>query len=236
MKKILCITILFIITGCSSKTIMVEKPISVIYNERNIVEKDYESITNIINELNFSCGKVKNVEGNKLLITTNNQVYQFHISSNYYMEFQENDKYCYTKEVEKVKKLIETLNQNIIKYTDISFFTIRSEENYEIEEADTIIKLDKKKNYIIINSKYPLTSFKINEIEYQENGNYIEIDLLYNNELIETNNNIVIRKEILQIPNFKISFYNQYNYLVNILPILNENNEINFITNIQKNS
>ena len=33
---------------------------------------------------------------------------------------------------------------------------------------------------------------------------------------------------------FKISFRNQYNYFVTILPFTNDNNEINFITDIKK--
>lgn len=236
MKKILYLTILFLSTSCSSKNIMVEKPITIMYNEQNIVEIDYDSVTTFLNQLEFSCGKKQNYSGNTLTVTTNNQIYQFHISSNYYMEFQEKDKYCYTKEDEKIKELVKNLEQIVAKYTDISFFTIRNEENFTTNDSDLIIKLDKKKNYIIINTSYPLTNFKINEIEYQEDNTYKEIDLLYASDTIEANKTIIIRKEILQTPNFKISFYSPYNYLINILPISNENNEINFITTINKNS
>lgn len=236
MKKTLCLIVLFLIAGCSSKNIMVDKIVAATYNEQTIVENDYESITTILNQLKFSCGKQQNYVGNTLTITTNDQIYQFHISSNYYMEFKENDKYCYTKETEKIKKLMEILEQIITKYTDITFFTIYNQMEDIIDDNNLIIKLDKQKNYIVINSLYPLTNFKINEIEYQEDGNYKEIDLLYSINSVDANKTIVIRKEILQKPNFKISFYSPYNYLINILPISSKNNEINFITNINKNS
>lgn len=236
MKKIIYLTIILTTCSCSSKKIVVDNTISIIYNNYNIVEKDYDSIINTLNEVSFSCGKKQNYQGDMLTVTTNNNFYQFHISSNYYMEFQKNDKYCYTKDTEKIKNMINFLNQKINEYTDLSFFTIRNETNYINNANDMIIKLDKKDNFIIININLPITNFKINEIEYKEKtDNYIETDLLYSYEEVKKNETIIIRKDILQKPNFIISFTNIYNYLVTILPIINENNEINFITNINKN-
>lgn len=235
MKKIIYLIIIGILCGCSSKKINVENPISIVYNDYNLVEKDYDSIVNMLNEINFSCGKKQSYEGNVLTITTDTNFYQFHISNNYYMEFQKNDKYCYTKETEKVKNMFNFLNQKLNEYTDLSFFTIYSEINYINNNNDMIIKLDKNDNFIIINTTLPIKNFKINEIEYdKKTNNYIETDLLYSYEQIKNNQTIIIRKEILQKPNFIISFINTYNYFVTILPIINENNEINFITNIDK--
>lgn len=235
MKKFVWVIILFLISGCSSKSIEVENPISINYNDNNIVEKDYSKITNIISTMKFSCGKTQNYTGDILNITTNNMIYKFHISSNYYMEFQQNDKYCYTNDTKKVKKLIQTLDEITNSYFDISYFTIRNEVNYEVNEEESFIKLDKNENYIIINSLYALYDFKINQIEYNSSDNtYTEIDLLYAINVIEENKNIIIRKEILTTPSFKISFKNQYGYLVTILPFYNEDNNINFATEIKK--
>lgn len=235
MKKILWIFLFFFIVGCSSKKIMVENPISILYNGDSLMEQDYESITKLINQINFSCGKVQNYEGNKLTITTEKQIYQFHISSNYYMGFQENDKYCYTKDSKKVEALVINLNNIITKYTDITYFTIKKENEYKSTNADSIIKLDKSHDYIIINSMYPIYEFKINEIQFNETDDtFTEIDLLYSTDLLEANQNIIIRKEVLYNPNFKISFKSPYGYLINILPKNIENKGVFFITEVKK--
>lgn len=98
-----------------------------------------------------------------------------------------------------------------------------------------VIKLNKNNDYIVINNSLLINNFKINEIEYNKKANnYIETDLLYSYQQIKNNQAIIIRKEILENPNFIISFTNPYNYLSTILPIINESNEINFITNIDK--
>lgn len=237
MRKILWIICLLLITGCNKENIIVDKPLSIVYNTINIVENDYNWIIDKLNNLEFNCGKSKNISGNLLSVTTNYKIYKFHISSNYYMEFKKNDKYCYTKDTEKVNDLLNNLEKLNQKYRDITFYNIRTEQNYDDKEKDIIIKLDRENDFTIINSIYPLNNFKINEIEYDnENQSYTETDLIYSNDILETNNDIIIRKQILHNPNFKISFTTQYNYLVTILPILNENNEVNYITNIEKNS
>lgn len=237
MKKILWILCLLLITGCKTEDFAVENPVSIIYDNIIVVENDYKWIVEKINNLEYNCGKNKNISGNILSITTNDIIYKFHISNNYYMEFKKNNKYCYTKDTEKVKDLLNSLNNLKKIYTDITFYTIRTEEYYDNKDNDIIIKLDREKDFTIINSSYPLNNFKINEVEYDEqNNSYVDIDLIYSNDIIEVNNDIVIRKKVLHNPNFKISFNTQYNYLITILPILNENNEVNYITNIEKNS
>ncbi len=235
MKKfILLIITIIILTGCSKHTISINNTISINYNNINIVEDDYNKITTIINNINFYCGKAININENVLTITTNDIIYKFDISSNYYMEYQNNNKYCHTKDSEKVKILIDTLNEIVKKYQDISYFTIRNENNYDVQDGDSFIKLDKKNDYIIINSLYPLYNFKINQIELDNNNSFKEIAPLYSIDTIDKQTNIVIRKEILKDPDFKISFKNQYGYLANILPFRNDNNEVNFLTKIEK--
>ena len=113
--------------------------------------------------------------------------------------------------------------------------SIRKENDYLATNHDSIIKLDKSHDYIIINSIYPIYEFKINEIEFNESDNsFTDIDLLYSVDLLEAHKNVVIRKEILNNPNFKISFKNPYNYFINILPIKTENGNINFKTELKK--
>ena len=237
MKKLFGIICIFILTGCNTETTFVETPLAITYNEIELVEKDFEKITTILNTIKFNCGKQEIYDKNILTVTTSDIIYKFHISSNYYMEFQRNDKYCHTKEVEKVKKIILELEKIEAEYNDTTFYTIRTEKNYTNNKNDALIRLDKSNDYIIINSSYPLNNFKINEIEYnKKNDKFTDIDLLYSINYFDSNVKIIIRKKILRNPDFRISFITPYNYLITILPILNENNEINYITSITKNS
>ena len=70
---------------------------------------------------------------------------------------------------------------------------------------------------------YDLYNFSINEIKVN-NDEYEEIDLIYNKDLINKNN-IIIRKN--DFTNIKISFSTKYNYIVNIIPYL-ENGILKF--------
>lgn len=145
------------------------------------------------------------------------------------MTYQNNNNNCYAKESTKVKEVVDKINNIIDTYEDMSYFTIRTEKNYDVKNEDTYVALDKSSSYIIINSTYPLYDFKINQFENNE-----EVALLYSTGTITNKRNIVIRKEVGDEYSFKISFKNQYNVLTTILPLMNENNEINFITDVKK--
>ena len=110
------------------------------------------------------------------------------------------------------------LNELESLYNNDSFYTITYTNNYEDNSNDEIIKIDKNDNYIIINSMYDLYNFSINEIKVN-NNEYEEIDLIYNKDFINKNN-IIIRKD--DFTNIKISFSTKYNYIVNIIPYLED--------------
>lgn len=234
MKKVWLLIVILLFTGCTKHNIIINDVISITYNDNSIVNEDFTEIIDDISKIDFYCGKqTNNNYTNTLTITTNQNLYKFDISNNYYMEYQDNDKYCHTKDTKKVEELVNKMNNLIDKYSNISYFTIRSELNYEAKPEETFVKLDKSNNYIIINSIYPLYDFKINQVE-KDGTDFKEISLLYSAESIDKKRNIIIRKEVLDNPDFKISFRNQYNYFVTILPFINDNNEINFITDIKK--
>lgn len=235
MKKYLFFTIIFLLMGCRSQNISIENPISISYNDYTIIENDYDTITNLLSQLKFSCGKKQNYNTNLLTITDQNTIYHFHISHNYYMEFQENNKYCYTKDSQQVENLVNELNNLIKKYQNTNFLTLNSSTSYESNDDDTYIKLDKVNQYITLSSELPIYNLKINEIEYdKEELSYKEINLLYSIESIEANKKIVIRKNVVDEATFKISFETPYNYQVNIIPVLNAQQEIRFQTEINQ--
>ena len=234
MKKILILLLIILFSGCTKQNIIINDVLSITYNDNKIVENDYADIIESISKIDFYCGKQRDDDfNNTITITTNKDIYKFNVSNNYYMEYLNNNNYCYTKNSDKVKELSESLKKTIEKYNDISYFTIRNEKGYTVEQDATFVKLDKGNNYIIVNSIYPLYEFKINQIEIK-NEEIKEISLLYSAEVIDKKRNIIIRKEVMKNSDFMITFKNQYGYTVNIVPIINDNNEINFVTEQKK--
>ena len=226
--RYLLILLLFFITGCSNTKLDLENIKSVEYNNIYIIEEDYKNIKDSLLELNFTCSNTKTIDGDLLKIVTNDNLYEIYISNNYYMEFKQNNKYCLTSDTNKIYDELNNLQK---KYSNSEFYNITYTNNYEENENDEIIKIDKNDNYIIINTLYELYDFSINEIK-QNNDTYEEINLIYNKDMIDKNN-IVIRKD--DFTNIKISFSNKYNYMVTIVPYL-ENETIKFKTTfVQKN-
>ncbi len=220
--KYLLIVLLFLITGCSNTNLNLEHIKSVEYKETSLIEEDYEKIKQELQNIKFDCSNKLDIEGNLLKIVTNNDLYEIYISDNYYMELKKNDKYCSTKDV-KVKEIYKNLNTLVSKYNDKNFYNITYTDKYNENELDEIIKIDKNNNYIIINTIYDLYNFSINKIKPNENG-YEEIDLIYKKDFVNSGN-IVIRKD--DFTDIKISFLNKYNYMINIIPYV-ENDELKF--------
>lgn len=226
MKKIIIIiTLTLLLTGCTKLNIN-NSINSITYNNHTIDETDYGNILDYLNGASFYCGKKQGYNDHTLVINTNEEIFNFHLSNNYYMEYQKDNKYCYTKNKEVVKNLITMLDNLINKYTNINLYTINYIKNYEESEKDFNIRLDKSNDYIVINTNETVSNLKINEIEYNDDK-YEEINLIYNEELIDKNN-IVIRKNLMNRPNIKINFINNYGYVVSIIPTANDNNEITF--------
>lgn len=216
---IIMITLTLLLTGCTKLDIN-SNITSITYNNHVIDESDYGNIVDYLNSTTFYCGKKQNYNEHTLIVGTNEEIFNFHLSNNYYMEYQKDNKYCYTKNKEVVKNLITTLDNLINKYTDISTYNINYIKGYEENNKDFNIKLDKNNDYIVINKNESISNFKINEIEYTDND-YEEINLIYSEDLIDKNS-IVIRKDLINNPNIKISFINSYGYTVNIIPVLEE--------------
>ena len=221
MKKILILILLFFITGCSSKLNINNEINSIKYNDNNIYYQDYDTIINDLNSIKWNCDRKDNsYNESNLIINTKDSIINFYFSNNYYMEYKNNNKYCYTKNKKVVKKLKNNLNNLINKYKNTDFIKLELIDNYDYEENDTIIKLDKSDSYLVLDIVDDIYNFKIHQIE-RNNDAIQEIDLVYNNEFI--NKKILIRIDKKNIGNYKINFKNKYNYDFEIFLNYNEN-------------
>ena len=225
MKKTL-ILILLLLTGCT-QNMNIQNVISMKYNNTIILEKDYSKIIDYLNKINYSCGKKKYNNSNLLILTTNEHIYNIYISADHKIEYQYNDVFCTANE-----EIVESLNNYLkdieFKYSNDSFYSLEYINEYNEKNDDFIIKLDKNNSYLIVNSTYDLYNFKINELD-----NNIEVDLLYSKDVIKKGK-ILIRKK--DINNIKISFETEYNYIITIIPEINNDIITYKKTYKQKNS
>lgn len=224
MKKIILLLLTILITGCTSETKLEGEITEIKYNDITIQKSDYKKIKSLLNTT-FKNNINKDLK-NQLTIKTKKDIYYYKISDNYI---------CYEEKCSENKKLGNHLKSLQQKYQNTKFYDISYEKNYPKNENEININLDKTSNYIIIKIKGQIKNFKINEIEYDDNT-YKDIDLLYEEKLI-SNQTIAIRKSInYNKPDIRISFSNEYDYNVSIIPEY-ENNKLKFNTNYKmKNS
>ncbi len=221
MKKILILILLIFITGCSSKLNINNEINSIKYNNNNIYYQDYNIIINDLNSIKWNCVKNdNNYNESNLIINTKDSIINFYFSNNYYMEYKNNNKYCYTKNKKVVKKLKNNLDNLINKYKNTNFIELELVDNYDYDEKEAIIKLNKSNSYLVLDVNEDIYNFKIHQIE-KNNGAIQEIDLLYDSEFIDKK--ILIRIDKNNINNYKINFKNKYNYDFEIFLNYNEN-------------
>ena len=220
MKKILILILLIFITGCSSKLNINNEINSIKYNNNNIYYQDYDTIINDLNSIKWNCVKNdNNYNESNLIINTKDSIINFYFSNNYYMEYKNNNKYCYTKNKKVVKKLKNNLDNLINKYKNTNFIELELVDNYDYDEKEAIIKLNKSNSYLVLDVNEDIYNFKIHQIE-KNNGAIQEIDLLYDSEFIDKK--ILIRIDKNNINNYKINFKNN-NYDFEIFLNYNEN-------------
>ena len=219
MKKIILILCILLITGCS-KEFKIEGDIKEIkYNDLTILEDEYNNIKDLIN-IEFEENKNIKNPNNKLTIKTDKDIYYYTLSDKYLI---------YDEYYAENKKLLPYLNGIKDKYHNTNFYTIDYIKNYDPSDSNINISLDKTSNYIIIKLTDKIKNFKINEIEYDDK--YNDIDLLYSEENVSSDS-IIIKKTVpYNAPDIRISFENIYNYSISIIPTYNKlTEEYEFIT------
>lgn len=217
--KIFLLIFILLINGCSnSHTLNINNIQSINYNNIILIEKDYEEIINKINTLEFKEKEINNTTSNNLKIVTNDKIYNFNISNDI-IYYEENNK-IYGAD----NSLNNILNDIENKYNDLSFFNI-SYNKCDINNNNTLIKIDNTNNCLIINTNEVLYNFRINSV-MSINEEIIENSLLYQKDEIK-NNEILIKLNVIGNPKTKISFDTKYNYTVTLLPTFNNELELN---------
>ena len=216
-------TLLFLlcITGCKQK-LLINGTINEISYDNNIIQKeDYSAIMEKISNLNFYCGKNKHLDGKKLSIKTTTNIINFVLSDSSYLEYQNDDEFCYTEDVPKTNDLYLILTNILNKYNDTSWFSINYIESYTEINEDINIRLDKDNKYVVLNLSESVTNLRINELSFD---NSEEINLIYIQEYLDPTK-IVIRQNIKTGFNYKITFNNKYGKTFSITPQYNETTE-----------
>lgn len=213
MRKIIVLLVIFLLAGCSSTLDINGKITEIKYNDILINKEDFNEVKKLINNT-YEKEEEKDL-ANKLTIKTTDDIYYFSLND---------DKLKYGGKVTENKKINKYLQSLTDKYTNMDFYTIDYMKNYEANNDEKTILLDKTSNYIVINFGEKVRNFKINEIE-QANDKYSDVDLVYSLDNIDEST-VIIRKSInYDIPDMRISFENKYGYVVSIIPRYNNDTD-----------
>lgn len=212
MKKYIIILIsFFFLCGCSrNKSLNIDTSItSIVYDSMQIVNSDYKTIIDEINNKTFYKLSDDSIKGKSLEIKTTEYLYKFEIVDNYIIYTVDKERYFY-----KTINLNSKLNNIVDKYNDESFYTVDIINNYNSNESDYLVKIDSSNSYIIINSNLNIYNFKVNKVE-KNKEEYVDVDLLNSIDMIESNKKICIRTNTPE--QIKITFNTPYNYRVTLL-------------------
>ena len=220
MRKMIILLITFLIFGCSSNLEIEGKITEIKYNDVLINEDDFGSVKKMINTT-YDKKEDKDL-ANKLTIKTTKDIYYFSLSD---------DELQYGEKVASNTKLNKYLQDLTKKYTDKNFYTIDYMKNYEASNDEETILLDKTSNYIVINFGKKVSNLKINEIEVNDDK-YVDTNLIYSLKDVNKDK-VIIRKSInYEHPDIRISFENEYGYVVSIIPIY-KNDMVEFKTSFK---
>lgn len=229
MKKIfLAILLSIILTGCEKTfTINQEEVQKISYDNVTILEKEYSSIINFFNQLNWKKGTLKENTTNTLILTTKENINTIFLTDQNHLTYQINNQTYYSKDA-SISDFIQYLNKKKQAYLDDTFYSIELLSDYQKEENDILIKLEQGNYYYILESEETITDFRIHELEKKENT-FEDINVLYQKELIEKRNKIIIRIQNPKENFIRITFSTSYGYEISIIPIYDENtNEITY--------
>lgn len=208
MKKLLILIIPILLCGCSKNiTLNINNSniSNIIYDNTVILNNDYETIINQINNKTFYELFDNNISGTKLEIETNEYFYNFELVSNFLIYTVDNNRYFTSTD-----NLNDYLKKTVNKYNDDNFFTVEIINNYDINNSDYLITVDNSSTYIILYSNLNIHDLQVKKI----NSDYVNSNLYNTINSIESNKTICIN---INNPNdILITFLTPYNYEVNI--------------------
>ena len=223
MKKLWVVLLAFLFVGCGQTTLTIdqEEIQEVSYGSVTLLKKEHETISDYFQELPFKQGSLKEEDIGILTIVTNTDRYLIHVTKDHHLYYEKEGKTYYSKDPSIVDFVgyLENIKET---YLDREFYTITETNEYQVGNNDVLIKLDTSDHYLIIISELTLTDFRIHKIEQIDNE-YRDVDLLYQNELIEQNHRIIIRSdEALRNAMIRITFTTPYHYELSLIPTYDE--------------
>ena len=228
--KFFLLIIVFLVSGCSnSHKLNITNIQTITYNDINLIESDFEKILKEVDRLEFKDLKINKSFENQLKIVSNNDIYNFKIQNDIIF-YEENSKTYIAKNISNLNNILDKIEN---EYTDLSFFKV-TYGLCNITNNDYVIKINNTNNCLTLNTNQILYNFKINSLILIED--YLtENNMLFQKDEIRYNN-IVIKINLTNNFDHKISFDTKYNYSISVQPIYdNEKKDVELnILNIQK--
>lgn len=207
MKRLIIILDILLLCGCTRNinlNINTSNITNIVYDNINIINSDFETVSNALNNKIFYDLDDNSIKGTNLDIKTKEHTYNFELVDNYLIYTVDNKRYF--TETDNLK---DYLDKQLSRYTDNTFYTVDFTNNYNSNNSDYLIKLDDSNSFIVINSSLNLYNFKIAKKTDSVNSSII-------NTLENIENNKIICIETSNPEDLNITFDTPYNYQINI--------------------
>ncbi len=231
MKKIILFFLVILMTACNIK---IEDDINNIkINDININENDYIKLVDNLNKLNYTKIKINEEYENNILVTTDDGIIEYNISEEV-IEMKKDGNIYYSENKFTIKIINDEIEYILNNYNKKDFFNINLSDEYIKNETDIYHEIDAVEQYFVITINTNLKEFFINKTEILD-GEYLDIEPLFQIENIEKNIDIIVRVNITKdYFTYKFTLVNEYGKKVEIIPYYDnekENNELKFKVN-----
>lgn len=221
MKNFFIVTVLvlLILIGCNKGNSIsfdryLEEISEIIYNDVQLVRDDFETISNLLYEIEFTNKTPKNLSNpiSKIyLITIEGSKYEFNIFKNNIIEYKNGKrKYYNTGSNSDLVNLYDDLKQ---KYTDLSLFNIIPSN--DDPSSNNVISLLADKEETDLSEEIQMFKLIINDPIYKLKV-IANNKTIYEKEKLEINDYIYFK--FLFNDSFKITFNNKFNSSVELMP------------------
>ncbi|MDD3821686.1 MAG: hypothetical protein ACOXZW_02630 [Bacilli bacterium] len=249
MKKVtpFIFMVFIIILGCfNQKTVSfkryTEEIKAVQFDEVSLITDDFMKINNILDKIAFTNKKMTDLDLSykELIITTvEDDNYYFYIYPNNTIVYKHGDeKYFASHDTTVLNEFYTEVEE---KYTDMSFYNITFNTDFNHQNDDIVIHLtngkdnyeDKSINAYHFISNEEVYNFKVSLIEYA-NDKPKEKAIIYFKNILPKNEALILDcSSDEEAPFIKITFTTKYNYQLTIITYKNKNNKIDFNQSIE---
>ncbi len=220
MKKIIFFaTCLLIIIGCTTNRSLyfnryTEEIEEIKYNDITLVKEDYQSINDILENIEFNDKAIINLNSpySTIDITTiENEDHHFYIYPDNVIKYVVNNNTYYAKD--DTAKIIELYNDIKDKYSSTNFYTINYMPNYTNTDDKDIINIKDANEAIIFKVAADIYDLKVYTVEGTCDCN--RGDPIYESKEILKDNELIFKLPIKNTnTRFQIVFNSKYNYRI----------------------